>query len=75
MATLTKPQIQALSIDERLRLIDDLWDSLEHNSDLIPTPDWHEPLIEARLKAQELNPKPTHSWESVRAEMDEKWLA
>jgi putative addiction module component (TIGR02574 family) len=75
MTILTKPQIDALTVDERLKLIDDLWDSLEHNSDLIPTPDWQAPLIEARIKAQELNPRPTHTWESVRSEMEEKWLA
>ena len=73
MATLTKPQIDALTVGERLKLIDDIWDSLEN--DPTPTPDWHAPLIEARINAQESNPQPTHTWESVRAEMEEKWLA
>lgn len=75
MATLTKADIAALSVDERLALIDDLWESLENNSDPLPTPDWHGPLIEARLKAHAANPQPTHSWESIKAEMEEKWLA
>jgi putative addiction module component (TIGR02574 family) len=75
MATLTKSDIAALSVDERLALIDDLWDSLEKHEDTLPTPDWHWPLVESRLRAQELNPKPTYSWETVRAEMEEKWLA
>jgi len=75
MATLTKPEIEALTVDERLKLIDDLWDSLDNKSDLVSTPDWHAPLIEARIKAQEVNPQPTHTWESVRTEMEENWLA
>jgi putative addiction module component (TIGR02574 family) len=75
MATLTKAEIAGLSVDERLALIDDLWDSLESSPDLFPTPEWHWPLIEARVKAQEADPQPTYSWEQVRAEMEEKWLA
>jgi putative addiction module component (TIGR02574 family) len=75
MATLTKSDIAVLSIEERLALIDDLWESLECESDPLPTPDWHWPLIEARLRAHHDNPQPTHSWESIKAEMEEKWLA
>jgi putative addiction module component (TIGR02574 family) len=75
MATLTKSEIAALSVDERLALIEDLWSSLENYPELLPTPDWHWPLVEARLKAQQANPQPTHSWESIRAEMEDKWLA
>lgn len=74
MAVLTKSQIAELSVDERLALIDDLWESFEGDLNQIPTPDWHAPLIEARLKAHEANPQPTQSWESIKAEMEDEWL-
>jgi hypothetical protein len=74
MATLTKPQIDALTLEEKLKLIDDLEESLL-DVDELPTPDWHLPLIQARIKAHEANPQPTRSWASVKAEMEEKWLA
>jgi putative addiction module component (TIGR02574 family) len=75
MATLSKSEIAALSVDERLALIDDLWESLESDSELLPTPDWHGPLVEARMKAHAADPQPTHSWESIKAELEEQWLA
>ena len=75
MATLTKVQIDALTLEEKLELIGDLTDSLPDGPESLPTPDWHWPLVEARIKAQEAHPQPTHTWESIRAEMEEKWLA
>lgn len=74
MATLTKSEIAALSVDERLTLIDDLWESIEEPDEALAPPDWHREVVERRLAAAERNPQPLISWEEVRAKMVNKWL-
>ena len=74
MATLTKSDIAALSVEQRLALIDDLWESIEGPLGSIEPPDWHRPIVEARLEVAQRNPGSSIPWEVVRAEMAEKWL-
>jgi putative addiction module component (TIGR02574 family) len=62
MATLTKSEIAALSVDERLALIDDLWESIE------------EPL-DKRIDDADQFPEKSVPWEIARAELAKKWLS
>jgi putative addiction module component (TIGR02574 family) len=43
--------VGALSVDERLKLIEDLWDSID--TELVPLPDWHRAELDRRLDALE----------------------
>ena len=74
MATLTKSEIAAMSPEDRLELIDDLWNSFAGDPAELPTPDWHREVIEERLADAERNPGAGVPWEVVKAEMVEKWL-
>jgi putative addiction module component (TIGR02574 family) len=61
MAVLSKTEISALPIQERLALIDDLWESLEANQ-AAPTaspaqiPDWQRRILDERLHDLEICP-------------------
>ena len=66
------PRLQALGIDrldveERLRLIGEIWDSIESES--IEIPDHHKGILDARLKSMEENPGAGSSWEEVKARL------
>ncbi len=67
---LAKSQIQrealALSPDERIELVADIWDSLTPEE--IPFPDWQRSLIDDRLAALEdlLPEERSVPWEEVR---------
>jgi putative addiction module component (TIGR02574 family) len=63
-----KPAIDIgqLSFNERLQLVEDLWDSLEEDQDAIPTPLWHLEEIRRRLEAYRENPGAGSSWDEVR---------
>jgi putative addiction module component (TIGR02574 family) len=66
------PRLQALGIDrldaaERLRLIGEIWDSIEPGS--VEIPEWHKEILDARLKAMEENPGAGSSWEEVKARL------
>ena len=41
-------QIEKMSVTERLQALDQLWDSLTHDRDEIPSPDWHQDVLADR---------------------------
>jgi putative addiction module component (TIGR02574 family) len=59
-----RDQIMRLPPAERLRLVEDIWDSLTVSPDEVPVPDWHLEELERRLAdpAEEA----TLTWEQVR---------
>jgi putative addiction module component (TIGR02574 family) len=74
MATLSKDKIAAMSVEERLALIDDLWESIKGRQNEIPSPDWHREVLEKRLAEAERNPQPGIPWVEARAKLTNKWL-
>jgi putative addiction module component (TIGR02574 family) len=75
MATLTKSEIAALSVDERFALVDDIWESFGEIQEPQSPPEWHRDIVEKRLAAAELNPQASIPWEEVRAKLTKKWLS
>ena len=46
-------QIERMSVTERLKVMDQLWDSLTRDTDEISSPDWHqEVLADRKARAQ-----------------------
>ena len=56
--TLTSEQIEKLSVEERLKLLQLICESLAQQADKLPTPEWHRAIIEQRLNRMEENPHP-----------------
>jgi putative addiction module component (TIGR02574 family) len=61
MAVLSKAGISALSLDERLALIDDLWESLDEpaargSADGAAIPEWQQQILDERLLDLEQSP-------------------
>jgi putative addiction module component (TIGR02574 family) len=65
--TLTKQEIFNLTAEERLQLIESLWDSLSPAE--VPVPEWHKQLIDQRLDDHRRNPEDSSSWEELRDEL------
>lgn len=57
-ATLTSEQIEQLSVEERLKLMQLIWESLAEQADTLPSPEWHRRIIDQRLKRMKENPHP-----------------
>lgn len=45
------PDLKQLSVEERLELIEVVWESLEDEAADVPVPDWQKALIDERLDA------------------------
>lgn len=68
MATLlTEDQLSKLSVEERMKLIQMIWDSLKE--DEVPVPPWHEKILEQRLKRMEEDPHPGIPWSEVKEQL------
>jgi len=65
--TLSKEEIFELSTEERLHLIESLWDSLPPHD--VPVPDWHKEVLEERLEDHRRNPDDSVSWEELKDEL------
>lgn len=47
--------LRELPIDERVRLVEDLWDSIAEDQRELPVPETHKHELDARLRAFELD--------------------
>jgi putative addiction module component (TIGR02574 family) len=65
--TLTKEEIFALDVDERMRLIEDLWDSIDPNH--LPIPGSHRQLLDEALEEYRADPEEGRPWDEVRDEL------
>lgn len=61
---LTSAELSDLPVDERLDLIEALWDSLAR--DTMPVPDWHITELDRRLAAHQSDPSGGTPWLDVR---------
>jgi putative addiction module component (TIGR02574 family) len=65
--TLTKDEIFDLPVDERLHLIETLWDSIDPHE--IPLPESHRRALDVARAAYDHDPEAGQSWEAVRDEL------
>lgn len=47
--------LRTLPIDERIRLVEDLWDSIAEDQEALAVPESHKRELDARLRAYELD--------------------
>lgn len=58
--------LRTLPVDDRLQLIEDLWDSIDADTAALPLPDWHRDEIDRRLDALNAGTSAGASWTEVR---------
>jgi putative addiction module component (TIGR02574 family) len=63
-----REQALRLPVEDRLKLIEDLWDSLA--SEDVPVPDWHKEELDRRLDNPA--PGPGQTWDEVRAKLPDR---
>lgn len=60
-------EILKLSMDKRIQLAGDIWDSIREDDELIVLPDAHRCELDRRL--DDANPAPGRSWNEVKARL------
>lgn len=66
-ATITK--LRQLLVDERLRLMEEVWASLADAPDQLAVPDWHRDELDKRTAAHRADPAVARPWPEVKAEI------
>ena len=59
-------KILKLSVDERIHLVQTIWDSIAIEAEISDISNEHKKIIDERLKAHKKNPNDVVSWEEVK---------
>ncbi|MCX7109781.1 MAG: addiction module protein [Proteobacteria bacterium] len=70
MNTQLLSEAQKLSLDDRIELVEAIWDSMLPEVQTIPLPDSHRTLLDERLTQFKANPEAGSSWEDVKARLE-----
>ena len=66
MKPISASHIVEIPIDQRIQLVEDIWDSIAEVPQSVEVPDWHKKELEKRLEAYHANPERASPWKEVR---------
>lgn len=66
-------EIQSLTLDEKIRLVEDLWDSIADEVDQLPVPDWQSRELHRRKARFDADPGSGKSWADVEQRLREQY--
>ncbi|MFO0863972.1 MAG: addiction module protein [Gemmataceae bacterium] len=70
--TLKSLGIDRLSVEERMRLLEEIWDSIAEEQPDLPLTEAQRQDLDRRIDAYEANPNAGSPWEEVKARLLEK---
>jgi putative addiction module component (TIGR02574 family) len=65
-----RDEILQLPPAERLKLVEEIWDSLAATPEEVPVPEWHKTELDRRWENPA--PGPGETWDEVRAKLHKK---
>ena len=71
MSTILKHAL-SLSVEDRLQLIEEIWDSLVATPEAVPVTDAQRRELARRRRAHARNPSSAKSWGEVRAKLERR---
>jgi putative addiction module component (TIGR02574 family) len=66
MKTITATEIAEMPIQQRIQLVEDIWDSIAEMPEAVQIPEWHKKELEKRLEAYHANPDKCSPWQEVK---------
>jgi putative addiction module component (TIGR02574 family) len=67
------PSVAHLSVPERLRLIETLWDSIEPEAEgSVSVPHWHLAVLAERIASDDADASQGESWAEVRQAIEQR---
>jgi len=62
----------ALTVPERIQLVEDLWDRIAASEDDVPVTAAQRAELDRRIETHRVNPLPVTSWDEARARIEER---
>jgi len=69
MSTIDWNTIRSLSVDDRLTLVEAIWDSIAAEQEQLPLTDEQRAELDIRIADMEADPQGGSSWEEVKARL------
>lgn len=66
-------EINKLDVEDKLKLVEEIWDSLSLSDVDIPIPEWQKRELDNRLFAYQKGELEIHEWDQVKAELRAKY--
>jgi putative addiction module component (TIGR02574 family) len=66
MKTITASDIAQMPIQQRIQLVEDIWDSIAELPDAVEIPEWHKEELDKRLAAYHASPSDGSPWKDVK---------
>ncbi len=63
------PDVNGMTVQDRLELIERLWDSIPDGEIASAMPEWHHEELDRRLAAADANPEQGIPWEQVQTRL------
>ena len=64
-------EFQQLSVDEKVKVVQELWDQIAASPESLPVPAWHRAELEKRQREWASSPDPGEDWEIVKKRLRE----
>jgi len=65
--------IDSMSVEERIALVKDIWDSVAIEASLLPPSTAEKAELDRRLAEDDATPNDTVAWESIKTEAQARW--
>ncbi len=65
MKSISASEIAKMPIQQRIQLVEDIWDSIAEMPEAVEVPEWHIRELEKRLEAYHANPNEGSPWKDV----------
>ena len=63
------PEFDAVSKEQRIAFVQELWDRIAQDPENVPIPDHHKRILDERLNAYRADPKFGQPWSEVRDQL------
>jgi len=67
-----KQEINQLNLSEKIRLVEDVWNSIAENQENLPMPDWHKHELDKRLQTYQSGDAQLIDWNTIHKELKAK---
>jgi hypothetical protein len=68
----TQLQIDQMTIAEKLRAMEELWDDLRARAEAVPMPQWHKDLLDERERLLETGEAQFDEWDAAKKRITEQ---
>lgn len=65
--------IDSMSVEDRIALVKDIWDSVAIEAGLLPPTTAEKAELDRRIAEDDASPNDTVAWETIKAEAQTRW--